>query len=214
ADEPVAAYREPLRQRLARWRRRHPALVTGTAALLLTALVGLGVGGWLVSREQRAKVAEQDRRVLAQVDALLDASPQAVPNLLSTLADYRHQVRSRLRQKRAEPEPREQTAARKRLWQQHRTRAALALLAEDAEQLPFLRERLLAEEVEPEEMLLIRDRLVPHKEKLAEDLWAEVGRRDPKDPARFRALVALAGLDPTSPRWREAGKEVVGPLLA
>src|SRR2546423_624015 len=49
ADEPVAAYQEPLRLRVARWRRRHPALVTGTAALVFTAVVALGVGAWLLS---------------------------------------------------------------------------------------------------------------------------------------------------------------------
>src|SRR5262249_56515529 len=59
ADEPVPAYREPLRQRLARWRRRHPALVTGTAALAFAALVAVGVGGLLLSREQARTLAEQ-----------------------------------------------------------------------------------------------------------------------------------------------------------
>ena len=82
------AYTEPLRPRLARWRRRHPALVTGTAALAFTALIALGVGSSLVLREQTARLQEQDRRALAQVDALLDARPQAVPTILKGLEDY------------------------------------------------------------------------------------------------------------------------------
>jgi hypothetical protein len=43
ADEPVAAYREPLLHRLGRWRRRHPALAAVAVLLLLTAV---GVGVW------------------------------------------------------------------------------------------------------------------------------------------------------------------------
>ena len=36
--------------RIARWRRRHPALVTGTAALVFAALLGLGVGSVQIGR--------------------------------------------------------------------------------------------------------------------------------------------------------------------
>ena len=209
ADEPVAAYREPLRQRLGRWRRRHPALVTGTAALAFAALVALGVGSLLLSQEQgrtlqeqQAKLAEQDKRALAQVNALLDASPQAVPNILQGLEDYRDQVRPRLRQVL------EQSPS-----VQHRTRAALALLAEDPSQVTLLRRRLLAADVDPEEMLLLRDRLADHKKTLAKDLWGEVDRRGVPAETRFRALVALARFDPNSPRWATAGKQAVGPLV-
>ena len=209
ADEPVVAYREPLRQRLGRWRRRHPALVTGTAALAFAALVALGVGSLLLSQEQgrtlneqQAKLAEQDRRALAQVNALLDASPQAVPNILQGLEDYRDQVRPRLRQVLEESRS-----------VQHRTRAALALLAEDPSQVALLRRRLLEADVDPEEILLLRDRLAGHKETLAKDLWAEVDRPGVKAETRFRALVALARFDPNSRRWATAGKQAVGPLV-
>src|SRR5262245_25498989 len=158
ADEPVAAYAEPLRLRLARWRRRHPALVTGTAALVFTAVAALAVGAWLLSEEktrtlheQQAKLDEQHRRALAQVDALLNATPKAVPTILDGLEPYREQIRPRLREVSQQAEPRNATAAARKLWQQHRTRAALGLLPDNAEQLAFLRERLLAEDIEPEE---------------------------------------------------------------
>jgi serine/threonine-protein kinase len=55
ADEPVSAYREPLRIRAGRWARRHKQLVTGLAVLLLTALV-LGSGIWL--QRQRAELRQ------------------------------------------------------------------------------------------------------------------------------------------------------------
>ena len=221
ADEPVLAYREPLRLRLARWRRRHPALVTGTAALVFTVAAALVVGTLLVSQEQgrtlqaeRAKGKEQEGRALAQVNALLNANPQAVPSILEGLEPFRAQLRARLREERDRPALPGAPAAARRRWQQHRTRAALALLADDLEQRTFLKQRLLAEDVEPEEMLLIRD-FLPVTPELARELWAEVDRRrDLKDPSRFRALVALARFDPDSPRWEKQGREVIGPLLA
>ncbi|HLJ93094.1 MAG TPA: serine/threonine-protein kinase [Gemmataceae bacterium] len=68
ADEAVSAYREGSAARLARWGRRHRALVTGAAALLLTAVVLLTVGIVLINQEKgRTKSAyaglqrEQDR---------------------------------------------------------------------------------------------------------------------------------------------------------
>jgi serine/threonine-protein kinase len=60
ADEPVAAYREPLRARAGRWARRHRQLTTGLVVLLLTGLVGLGVGLWAVRAEQVRTAHERD----------------------------------------------------------------------------------------------------------------------------------------------------------
>src|SRR5207248_7751658 len=52
ADEPVTAYRESMPERLGRWARRHRPLVTGVAALLLTAVVGLSISTVLIAHEQ------------------------------------------------------------------------------------------------------------------------------------------------------------------
>jgi eukaryotic-like serine/threonine-protein kinase len=52
ADEPVSVYREPILARLARWARRHKTAVASAAALLITALVSLGVYSVLIKREQ------------------------------------------------------------------------------------------------------------------------------------------------------------------
>jgi serine/threonine-protein kinase len=66
ADEPVAAYREPVLARLGRWGRRHRTLVAGAAALLLTAVVTLGAGMILLSQantrtEQQRREAQRQR---------------------------------------------------------------------------------------------------------------------------------------------------------
>ena len=62
ADEPVAAYRDPLRVRVGRWSRRHRTLASGLAAALLVALPVLLVSLLLVSDSARR---EKDARVAA-----------------------------------------------------------------------------------------------------------------------------------------------------
>ena len=51
ADEPVSAFQESRRCRLARWARRNAALVTGTGAILTTAVIALTVITWLVTQQ-------------------------------------------------------------------------------------------------------------------------------------------------------------------
>jgi serine/threonine-protein kinase len=57
ADEPVAAYREPLAARAGRWVKRHRVLVTSAAAALLVALVGLAVVLAVQARSNRELAA-------------------------------------------------------------------------------------------------------------------------------------------------------------
>ncbi|MCI0464805.1 MAG: bifunctional serine/threonine-protein kinase/formylglycine-generating enzyme family protein [Gemmataceae bacterium] len=70
ADEPVRAYREPLFARLTRWVRRHKALVTGAAALLVTAVVALAVSTVLIGdallNEEKARKEEKVARLAAE----------------------------------------------------------------------------------------------------------------------------------------------------
>ena len=67
ADEPVAAYREPLLPRLSRWARQHKPIMAGVAALLVTAVVALSMGVILVGREQN-RTEKQRRRAIAKSD--------------------------------------------------------------------------------------------------------------------------------------------------
>jgi serine/threonine-protein kinase len=70
ADEPVTAYRDPLLARLGRWGRRHKPLVTGAAALLLTAVAALTIGNALIRQQQvqtqQAKEAAEQQKELAE----------------------------------------------------------------------------------------------------------------------------------------------------
>jgi serine/threonine protein kinase/Flp pilus assembly protein TadD len=73
ADEPVAAYREPLGARLRRWGRRHRPLVAGAATLLLAAVVALAAGVVLLGRKQDEVVRERNAALLARDEARKEA---------------------------------------------------------------------------------------------------------------------------------------------
>jgi Flp pilus assembly protein TadD/tRNA A-37 threonylcarbamoyl transferase component Bud32 len=75
ADEPVSAWREPLRVRAGRWVRRHQTAVTATAAATLVALLLGGGGVFLLERqwaERRAEQARQEAILRQGVEAALD----------------------------------------------------------------------------------------------------------------------------------------------
>jgi serine/threonine protein kinase len=89
ADEPVSAYREPLRARAARWERRHKTLVNTGVILLAISAVGLGVSGMLISREKR--LTEQAKEI-AEINSRtaqnnLRTALEAVLMLQSQVAD-------------------------------------------------------------------------------------------------------------------------------
>jgi WD40 repeat protein/serine/threonine protein kinase len=63
ADEPVKAYPEPRRARLARWARRHKPLVAGTAALLVAAVGALSLGLVLLGQANTEIQGQRDQAV-------------------------------------------------------------------------------------------------------------------------------------------------------
>jgi serine/threonine-protein kinase len=67
ADEPVSAYREPLATRATRWGRRHRTAAVSVGLLLVTAVVALSAGAFLINRE-RSKAEANFRRARAAVD--------------------------------------------------------------------------------------------------------------------------------------------------
>jgi serine/threonine-protein kinase len=101
ADEPIAAYREPVAVRLRRWARRNRTLVAGAAAALVVAVV-LGGGGWSWLEQRRAAVEGQAREELQRARLLQGEGkwPEAVAaakraeGLLAALgsADLRRQA--------------------------------------------------------------------------------------------------------------------------
>ena len=66
ADEPVAAYRDPLLSRLARTSRRHKAATASIAALAIASIVALIVGNILLGREQLRTEDQRKKAVTAR----------------------------------------------------------------------------------------------------------------------------------------------------
>jgi len=61
ADEPVSAHAEPISQRAGRWARRNKPLVAGGLALLVTAVIALSVGTFLMGQKQAEIMAQRER---------------------------------------------------------------------------------------------------------------------------------------------------------
>ncbi len=84
ADEPVRTYREPMMVRLGRWGRQHKPVVAAAVALLITAFTAMGVGLFLVRREQlrtdeqRELAVEHQQRAEASYRLARDSLEQAV----------------------------------------------------------------------------------------------------------------------------------------
>src|SRR5205823_7247278 len=69
ADEPVSAWREPLRVRVGRWARRHQSFVAALAAGVLVAVLAAGAGLWWLDRH-RTEQRQGVEAALAEVSRL------------------------------------------------------------------------------------------------------------------------------------------------
>jgi formylglycine-generating enzyme required for sulfatase activity len=94
-----------------------------------------------------------------------------------------------------------------------RLRASLALVDRDPKQIDYLYERLLG--AQPEEAIVIRDRLWKIKADLTERLWS-AARQPPgeHDAQCLRAASALAVFDPGSDRWNGVRRRVAELLVS
>ena len=105
ADEPTEAYRETRFERLMRWRRNHPRLVTGLVASLLIGFVSLAATSWILAEKNRL-VTEESRRtddtlnfllanmtVGARSDTWLDVIRRTARNALNNSGDPKLQLR-------------------------------------------------------------------------------------------------------------------------
>jgi len=79
ADEPLAAYRDPLATHTRRWMRKHRTLVIAGAVLLVTALAAAGAGLILLGQKNREVAAERNaaRKAADEADAERNAARAA-----------------------------------------------------------------------------------------------------------------------------------------
>ena len=153
--------------------------------------------------------AENSRRAehAAQVRTLLDAHPQAVPDIIKSLP-ANSDVLDRLRVLWTTPGNQDELLAR--------TRAALALHALVPQASADVRSQLLdwmADAADPQEVLLIRSELSRDAAGLTEGLWKKVEAAQTPREQRFRQLVGLAAFDPSNRRWAELGPELAAALV-
>jgi serine/threonine protein kinase/formylglycine-generating enzyme required for sulfatase activity len=137
-------------------------------------------------------------------DRLLEASIDDVPKIIGELGSYRTWADPRLREALAEAESNQD--AKKEL------RAALALLPEDPGQVERLRVRLL--KAPPDELVVIRNALMEHKDSLMPGLWTLLEDRSHHQEQRFRAACGLAAFAPDDDdRWRGVSADVAARLV-
>ena len=85
------------------------------------------------------------------------------------------------------------------------------MLPVEPRQVDYLYARLL--EAEAQELLVIRDALLPHKTQLAERLWELLEDRKADLDQRLRAACALARYTPEDPRWAHVSGDVAARLV-
>ena len=181
----------PQRQMMRRAGRYH--LLRGllcTALLAGVVLLGWEALGWLEAHNLRGR--------------LLGVKTAEVPEVIKAMAPYRRWAAPLLR--RAYVQAQEQGDAGKQLH------ASLALLPLDANQVPYLNERLL--QGDPDEVVVIRAALAEYQQGLVADWWALLENPANNQEQRFRAAAALAGHDPDNPLWEKVSADVVTKLVA
>ena len=181
----------PPQRKMMRKAGRHHA-VRGTIVALVLSLVGWG--SYQVHGTLKAH---------ALLDSLLHAETQQVPNIVAGMPSYRSWLKPLLQKAfkdaEANNEPRKQL------------HASLALLPVDSGQVDYLYRRLL--KGEPQQVMVIREALVGHKQDLTEHLWKLLENAKGDQAERFRAASALAAFAADDPRWEKVSDDVAASLV-
>jgi serine/threonine protein kinase/formylglycine-generating enzyme required for sulfatase activity len=171
---------------------RHYHLTRGL--ILAACLTFLLLGGWETLGQFEARRYR---------DRLLDATTAAVPEVVADMAPWRRWIHPLLREAYADAET--QNDAHKQLH------ASLALLPQDASQLNYLTERLLAGT--SEEVTAIRTLMEPHRDQVVDGFWTVLKDRVQSPERRLRAACALARYVPDDGRWEQVGDDLIAKLV-
>ncbi|MDQ2924274.1 MAG: bifunctional serine/threonine-protein kinase/formylglycine-generating enzyme family protein, partial [Acidobacteriota bacterium] len=200
ADEPVSVHREPLRRRIARWRRNHKGIAGAAAAAIVVLVLG-GIAATAIAR----RANEQTQNVTharGLVESLVNADIRQVPEIVKQLGQNAQWTRPLLERRLAQTK--EGSAEKLHL--------SLALVASDERQVDYLYEQLLR--AEAARFPVLRDALVDHQAAITQRLWTVLaGRESDPEQQRLRAAGALAKYDPDNAKWTEAAPEVANQLV-
>jgi formylglycine-generating enzyme required for sulfatase activity len=163
-------------------------------------IVVVGLLGW------GAREAWSYQRAATLVRVLETANITDTPESIRDLAAYRRWADPMLR-RILDEEPPDSRA---------RLHAALALLPADPSQVDYVVERLL--QAGPQELPVIRDALRPRAEEVIPRLWGVLDSDSAAPGERFRAGLALAGLDPpaapeSQAHWQRHARFLVDQFL-
>lgn len=152
----------------------------------------------LVSWESYGRLKAHNLR-----DRLVESTTGDVPTIVRDMAYYRRWVNPLLRD--AHDQATKENDPRKQLH------TSLALLPVNSSQVDYLYERMLT--AEPQELVVIREALIPHKSDLTERLWTLLQNPQSDEGKRFRAGCGLAAFAPDDAHWEQVAGDVAG-LLA
>ncbi len=187
-DTRRSTWSEAQRKMMAAAARFH--VLRGLATMVVIALIAMGAYQY----HGRFKAFElRDQLFTAEIDKL--------PVIIDDMTPYRKWVNPLLWQNTA--------SATKNGDEAWRLRASLALLPGDESQVDYLYDRLI--NAAPAEFDIIRQALLPHKERLSEKLWRVVSSpRD--DQQHLCAASSLALYAPNDPRWNAAAPDIAAIL--
>jgi len=154
--------------------------------------------------DERAQKIEQKRQAeyaASLVGQLLKAEICEVPGIVQEIEKTRRWTDPLLRQ--------EEALAHEK--SDKKLRLALALLPVDQSKIDDLRDGLLW--VSPGEFLVVRDALMPYKDRVGESLWNAALDPNVEAQNRFQAACALATYAPDDRRWNRLDMFVAGRLV-
>ena len=191
-------------ERAWRWCKRNP-VVASMAVLLI--LVGMGAfagvtSQWLVAQSALRQMQEaQTQRVSAEVEGLLKAAPESLTAILRHLQPEYQEIAPELRR----------LMARRDVTDHDRLRISLALLPGDAQQVGYLRERMLS--LGLAELFAVREAIGPYQDQLRDDLWSVLNNAAARPEERFSAALILSRDTADEPQ-RGGGWQTHAPFLA
>jgi serine/threonine protein kinase/formylglycine-generating enzyme required for sulfatase activity len=176
---------------------RYHAIRCGLVGLLITlvTLAGVRIRDRIETQREVAHAADLVR-------SLLNADINQVPVVISQISEHRELVDPLLKHENG-------VAAANA---QRKLHISLALLPVDGAQEAYLLDRML--DAEPQEVLIIRDALLSHRNRLIDRLWSVAERPRPgKESQRLRAAAALAKYSRESDKWARVDEAVTNDLV-
>ncbi len=167
---------------------------TTRGLLMAGCLILLGGIGWEGSGRLKAQTLR---------DRLLESSTDDVAVIVNEMAGYRRWVDPLL--KKANARASADGDSRRQLH------TSLALLPMDSGQTEYLYGRLL--QAEPQELSVVREALLDHRDELTERLWTLLENPDSDQNQRFRAACALSVFADDDPRWEKISRDVAAILV-